>query len=570
MVALAWLAIVVAAHSVDVPRGDEWLMQGELLRAWHAGNITADTLFRQWNESRPALPQLWLTFVAVVTGWRVQVLHWQNVAVLALTGLLVRQTLLHTAATTGAPRSGPTRRLWQGLGAVTVVTALSAAHWRNLLWGVQLIVLLGPLCVTAGLLHNARSANSPWRCSLVTATLSLVATYSYANGMSAWLLLWPGWPRLIRGGRVCHPSDLLYGVTAIAALTAYFADYRSPETFAGAGYALSHPQQSIPAFALWFLQPLIATEGLTNERLGLLAGPWITRVVQAAIYGLAALLPAIAIWRLRAAARTPRAWLAAYPWLGLVAYGSMAGVATTLGRADPDTGILCAFADRYTTFGITTHVGLLGLAFALLGARPSETAPPRGIGSLLAAYATALLLANGFAWTAAAEDRHQQEQARLAIEAIPVLGENPMLERTLAPRAVVAETYATLRGRGYFASFRGSEWLSTTVDSAGDLPATLTRRPRRWRIGERLTLTFVAPATTPIEAVLATGAAADPPMAPSNRILRVDRLETAEAATSATWTVGGTFFAGELPEEARYYAVPRGGLPLRPLSVTRR
>ena len=472
--AALWLGSFVFVHSVDVPRADDWYTPGQTVLAWTRGTNPTEQLDAQHNESRPLTGRVVLGTAAILTGWNSRWLHAINTAVIIATASIV----LRLAVRSLRPHNLQT-------GILLVVASLSATQWRNALWSVQFIVVCCPLLVITSLACNARPSQPAILRYGCAAAASWLATFSFAIGLAAWLVCWPGWRFVVDRGPWeprCRVLDISFACACLATVAWYFLDYRSPGSGFVTGFGLPH--WTAAAFALWAFLPLMPPAALTDPAIGILPSLLGHGAVLAVLFGSAGVWLAVsAVRAVVTTAADDRGDL--YPWLGLTVFGCIAGLATAAGRANAQDHILCAFADRYSTFALTLHLGLLGLV---------HSGPRRPHVISLALYATALLAGNVFAWRAAGADAEQRRLDRLTVSTIELLPENRLTGRLHAQREDVVTTYSTLRRAGFFTGFVQHSWLAE-FDLRTDRRWTsrVLCEPLPFRRAERLEIEIRAP-----------------------------------------------------------------------------
>lgn len=228
------------------------------------------------------------------------------------------------------------------MAAVLVFLALYPGHLANLQWGWQVAVFLCLLGVTIMVWSLTRPRLSWWHDALALAGTAL-ACCSFATALAAFpvalllIALRDDQPRLRR----------LFLATPwlLASMGVAFIYQR---------FATRSMGRSVPAEIHYLFNFL----GAGISRLATDIAPWI------GLFGIA--LAAWACWR----CRSERTCL---PWIGLAAFGFLAGVLVALGR-DSALGTDQAFVSRYVSFSILFWMGLFGLL-----CRIHVSAPSRGL-----------------------------------------------------------------------------------------------------------------------------------------------------------------------------------------------
>jgi hypothetical protein len=336
---LSILVLLIWRCGVNVPHWDQWDFAPLFIKASESSLGFSD-LFAQHNESRPFFPRLFFLCAGWLTRWDVRLEMFTSLALAALTAgniyRLCRQTFGEANAWT-----------WLCCCLVNLLLFNPVQH-ENWLWGMQLMLYVPAACISSCLvvLISQRTANAKL---LICAALSTIATFSFANGMSAWVILFP-----VLLCSVPKEDRVRVGGAWMAAfglnLFAYFNDYYAPNT-PGLSNALQHPLEALRFWLIFLGSPLGWGFGSRSMLLSTLFGA-------AILVGLTAVVGILLRKRQRSA------WLLAAPWLALAAYGLMTSLTTTLGRFA--FGFGQALVSRYIAFSIYPLIGLIGLLLLLL------------------------------------------------------------------------------------------------------------------------------------------------------------------------------------------------------------
>ena len=351
---LPCLAVVMYIHRFggSLPIGDQWGVPARLFEARFADDLRLEHFFRQHNEARKAFTgAVWMLLAS--NGWNMRLEMYVSV-LLAATCVLSYLSICRWCA--------PGARLAPALISATASVLLfnpvgftgGNAPW---LWGINvenaivIAVLVGGVCA---ILHLR---SWPQRYA-ISAGFSVAATYSFANGMLLWLLLYP---RLFRGrdGEVIAPLrrglwlDVVYLVGFAAVVGSYFNGYDRPGHHPSILEALGRPDQVLQFFFIWLGAPL-------TPRIGTLTFPSVIGAVGVGLY----LLCLVEVVR-------QRLWSRALPFFVIATYTLVSGVAVSLGRAE--FGAAAATAPRYCLHVLVFYLGVNGLlwlcATATLGRR---------------------------------------------------------------------------------------------------------------------------------------------------------------------------------------------------------
>lgn len=417
----AILGFLILRYWVNVPLFDEWDTPGRLLKeVLVEGRLSWTSLFAQHNESRMVFPKiLWLSS-ATLFGWDTkigQAFTWiAAVATWACWAVLIhRQT-----------NCSPLRRF-----VILTLMALiffSTNQWENWLWAFQLTTFLPGLCISACLVihHSSLSYNRKiFLCTL----LSLISTYSNANGMLCWILGWPFPSRRsenvaenpIETRRPAVRATIVYAIVMALSIAGYFYGYRTPPNHPGAAPAFAHPREALHHLLAWIGNPFARGAGFTPLRTATIAGT-------IALIGF--VLVCAFVWRRRSALGDERRWTQFHPWLVLTLYGLATGLITSVGRVG--LGVEQAISTRYITFACYVFVGLIGMAgyaFADLRRTRSTKSTLAGVAEFALACVFVFFVVADWKQSLPAFRSHwrTEEQLRLTLRFLPLIPDDPLL-----------------------------------------------------------------------------------------------------------------------------------------------
>ncbi len=361
---LAFNLRLIATYGVNTPVFDQWWMGYQFAQITTHG-FDREYVFRQANESRPAVPLLVSYALAQFTHWNSKVEMVLSQALICLTAVglfaLGRRTL---------EVSWPVAVALAGLSAALL---LSPVQDQSLLWGIQAILYYPAACLVGCLLITGTG----WRVSTqVAACIALcwIATYSYANGMSLWLLV--PWLFLVhwrRGTPLTRAATILAWMAA-AGMTvwAYFDGYARPKNHPALDQAFAHATDAAKSFVLYLGAPLSAGSNQADWAFAI-------GIVMLIVIG------SMLAW-LGLSPRGRRVLPRSLPWLVFMAYGLVAGVAIVAGRLG--FGVSYALASRYVAFSSCVYAAI----FSLVAIWLREAAPATRRVLVPLSVATALLI----------------------------------------------------------------------------------------------------------------------------------------------------------------------------------
>jgi hypothetical protein len=325
------IGVLIARHGVDMPEGDGWGLSSDVLIRARTGRLTPEFLISQHNESRPLVPRLIFLLLGLASRGDLRWQLWLNLGLACAVSWFLYQLARRTVTT--APRT-----LWAltFLANLVLFTPKHGGIWLSACYiGLEPVV-----CFAAALtlLTSSRGGRARlWWCAL----LATAATFSYANGISTWLLLAPvvglalGWRAL--GG-------WLLALAANAA--AYFHGYATPA---------HHPR----------LAEGLNPGRLAHYELAFVGSPWSGESLsQATAAGAALLLLFTASAGYCVLNRRRGLGPRMLPWVTLGGYSLAAGLMSGIGRSS--FGVEMALLDRYVAFTLYLAVSCLPLAAIVL------------------------------------------------------------------------------------------------------------------------------------------------------------------------------------------------------------
>ncbi len=329
----AWL---ILRYGVDVPYSDQWNI-AHFFEKSARGALTLADLYAQQNEYRQLFPHALFVALGRLTGWNVR---YEMFASLVL-ACFVAWGVWRLGARTFAD---PLRR-----GLLFLLASLlnfSAIQYDNWLFGVQVVYFVPIACVVAGLLF-AYSEKTGTAVGLVAcACLSVVSTFSSANGLVAWLVLPPALvaARPALRARAWRWLPLWCAVAALCAAV-YVYDYERPGSHPETSEALRHPLEALAYFVAYLGGPLAAWR--------------YPLAVALAVGACALLLSALVVAYLFRHRRDEALVRRSMPWAVLGAYSLVTGVLVTVGRVG--FGVEHATTTRYAAFSLYLLVALVYL-----------------------------------------------------------------------------------------------------------------------------------------------------------------------------------------------------------------
>jgi hypothetical protein len=368
MLPIGFAAFFIATYSVDVPYYDQW-KTAELFVHLAKGSLSFTLLFEQHNEFRQLFPHLLFLALGTITRWNVR----YEMLVSLLLACLVSFNIYRISLVT---ITGTQKRLWLLVGANLLI--FSPVQYETWLFGIQ-VVYLAPIACLTTCLSVAYSGLSPKAKLAIGVLLSIVSTFSSANGFLCWVLVLPvllvvcDWRR---------PFVLIAGWMALCLLSVslYLYGYRTPEWHPSLTESLGHPARALAYLAAFMGAPLAPGSGVPQLAVATLIGT------------LASILFAGACTYLWVGFGDPslRRRMIVFVMIGVYPLGT--GFMVMLARLG--LGIPQGLSPRYSTFSLYLLVSLIYLTpIVLEHARANRYLPSRvRIAPLASTVVVALLL----------------------------------------------------------------------------------------------------------------------------------------------------------------------------------
>lgn len=343
---------LILFFSVDVPKEDAWITPGTIFEKTIDGTVTFQDFFSQHlkTESREAFPRLIFFVIGFTVGWHATI--FMIISWLCVVGTFL--FLLRTVHGTTQHRSGLFYFFVLLLGAML----FSPAQWENQLWGIQLILFVPPLCLATCLWLQSTQLSVGLKV-IGCAVLSLIATFSYPNGMACWLLGAPffrtwftEWAGVSRQGktRIMLWTAIYLGL-ALGTMGFYFYDFETDKI--PYSQSLANPSMGLPFFA------------------SLIGAPYV-RYVSAEVFPAVCVGIGVLLAVIFSIVEVARQWvryrdadlaLSCYPWMCFLGYGVLSCLAVTSGRGFIDPKV--ALVSEYTSVSLWVTIGLVGLISVL-------------------------------------------------------------------------------------------------------------------------------------------------------------------------------------------------------------
>ena len=430
--ALGTVPIIVAfvmmrRHWTSVPFYDEWYTPGTQIVSFFQGALSISDLWSQHNESRELFPRLYYLTLTWLSGrWDVK----DEMLSMFVLACAASFALYHLLRRTTSFALESRLLAWALLNSLL----FCPQQYVNFLWGILLEPLIPGTLLLFAMLANLSDIQFRLKV-IITATLALVATYSFAHGMLLWLLAFPiQWPPQTGEARPRFKAAarwyVAYGLIAAISVGLYFFHFSWPRHHPG--FVISYNRAgSLAAFVLRWVGGLFAERNADAFFLGLLA--------TTAFLGLG-LLALRSSWR-------DRDWKKIYPWFVLGAYGFISGAVTAAGRLA--FGPNAAIAPRYGPVRVFCYIAVAGLALSIYSKLSTQKKMPSRTAIFYTGAAAGILV---IAWFNAfnrelivlKQTREERKRFALAVQWIPAIPDNPELKLGKYPPARIVDKAKSL------------------------------------------------------------------------------------------------------------------------------
>ncbi|MBW4487138.1 MAG: hypothetical protein KME12_05045 [Trichocoleus desertorum ATA4-8-CV12] len=435
------MAALVLNYSVDVPVGDQWWTTQTIIKAMN-GTITFGDLLAQHNESRKFFPRLVDIALAYLTKYDVRAEMFLSI----LLSCVISLSLIWLSYVTISQR----RIVICALALITNLLLFSPIQYEAWLNGLSNVVYLSLACITSGLVIATTSLHPGIKLG-ICAVLATISTFSFANGILAWIIIFPALYSFTGSSKFLEKIWLVLGWFLIAALNlvVYFYDYHKPGYHPSLLTAVWSPGKAIVYFLSFLGNPLAW-------------GTVVQTPNQATIVGLVLLVLYCLLglnW-LRSCSKLGTRQQEII-WLSLGAYGIVSAAITTVGRVGFSTEQ--ALASRYSTFAIYLFISVIHLIALFISQKnlrvPSySTILNHGITILV----TTFILLHGFTFIYSISQMQQMRQERLFAKTC-LLFINSVPDASCVERSLYWGAYF------YGFSFGGINYLQPVANSANRL-----------------------------------------------------------------------------------------------------
>ncbi|MEM1170307.1 MAG: hypothetical protein AAGJ08_14825, partial [Cyanobacteria bacterium P01_H01_bin.35] len=305
-------------------------------------SLSWQDLIAQHNESRKLFPRLIFLGLGYLTNWDVR---YEMLAIFLL-ACLVSLNIYRLNRLTVKFNIFPSLLI----ALLANILIFSPIQYDNWFWGIQLVVFMPIVCITTAISVIYSPLNLRYK-FLICMMLCIISTFSYSNGMIAWVIILPVLTLVVAKSR----SDFLkqkwlflswIGVF-ISNIIIYFYDYQKPELAPSIIPAFQNPEQTLQFFLAFLGSPL----GSGSQISPLVYSTFIGGVE----IGIFLCLCLYLIKHIQDNSLLERM----IGWIMIGFYSIASALITSVGRVE--FGAETALSSKYTTFSIYLIVAILHL-----------------------------------------------------------------------------------------------------------------------------------------------------------------------------------------------------------------
>jgi hypothetical protein len=332
------LGLLVWKYGLNILFWDEWDISGLDSVAQNLGTLTWGNMFAQHNESRNFFPRLLSAYFSRFTSWNPVYGMTASILLACLTSFNIYYLSKITLNSTWSTWA---KRLI--LLALANLLIFSPMQWENWLWGLQCITFVSIAVITSALaiIFSQNSLSIKFFSSLL---LAIFATFSFANGMISWIVIFPALilvARKNKGSLTLMTAGWLF--SSVLAFAVYFHNYHRPVNNPGFFDAFTQPINALLYFLAFLGSPLGVIDLVSSQIIG---------------FCILLLIALVCLYLIKIN-RSQKLLFQVFPWLCIVSYALGSAILTTTGRLG--LGMETSLSSRYITFSTYGIVGLIYL-----------------------------------------------------------------------------------------------------------------------------------------------------------------------------------------------------------------
>jgi hypothetical protein len=344
-----FMGILIYQNGVNIPFWDDWEISLFLDKVYPEYRLTLKNWLAQANETRYLFPRFIFLGLAYLNKWNWDVRYqmWVSLVLACIVSINVFRLIKWTVG----------EDLIKVICLAILCNSLIFApiQYENWLWGIQLIVFMPIACITTCLAVTYSDISRKYKLILCL-ILCTISTFSYANGMLSWVIVFPALAisKSWRWQDIFKERWLYISWLAVftANMTVYFYNYQKPSQTPGLSDGLLNPVGTISYFLSFLGVPLAWGINSFDWQADVIRNNIIIGTVLIILFGAAWLYllkhikESVLVYRMTG-------------WLVIGSYTVISGLITALGRVG--LGIETSIAPRYMTFSVYLPLALVGL-----------------------------------------------------------------------------------------------------------------------------------------------------------------------------------------------------------------
>lgn len=173
----------IICFGVNVPFYDQWVLPA-LFEKTTIGTLQFQDLFELHNNHRILFPRLIFIVLGFISSWNIKLELFFSLGLAILTFILLYKLSVNSSTNQNY--------FFHFTNLLTALIFFSLAQSENWLWGFQIAIFLINFCVILSCFIFKNNKIKPKKKLLFAAILSLIASFSSAQGLMSWLALIPG------------------------------------------------------------------------------------------------------------------------------------------------------------------------------------------------------------------------------------------------------------------------------------------------------------------------------------------------------------------------------------------
>jgi hypothetical protein len=329
-----FLGVLIYNNSHNVFLSDEWDTPGHLLLKSIDTNLSFQDFISQHNESRKIFPKVLYYSLSKISGLDITHVIFIRFGLSVLCFFLLLKLLK--------------KQNYQIFHSFIIsILLFSPTQALSHLTSIQVITLIPPLLII--LFYYFYKKLNNLGLFLLYISNCLIATFSFANGMLIWIILFPAFCSELKNKvSYIRAFALLAVLCFFATLYIYFIDYSRPEIHPSILEGLNRPLKSLRYLFLWLGSPF----AIAFSDSGLIGS----------VIGCTSLSVFLIFFTTHFISKTDlNNKISSFyksPWIALIVYSFVSGLAASLGRSG--LGVLQALSPQYPSMAIWFYIGCIG------------------------------------------------------------------------------------------------------------------------------------------------------------------------------------------------------------------